>query len=329
MNKINKIILLLIFSIFAFSTSTMSFAEGSEINTIDLVKAVISGTSHCLHYRITGACFWLDCDWSGCDINTTLKVDHYVPDSVVTVFHKYSSNPWVYANDVIDPVAQKAGQTEIHAEDHVDMGTGDHSVDSRRDNDNRFKEVDVIGNPAAWALHWGVLIPSQATSYFPYYSSMADAIPWRSGVLEILYPGALIPGKREMGNFPYNVWGNIFPRTGFIDQPADAKAAAVIAQRAVDIATNSGQPHFYHKLPQDCGTHCSIDGTRENNDDTRFQMIYPKSEDKCVVFGENDTFSPMPWHGGDVDKSKGNYAWLMWRHYHGCIQGDGRYIGTT
>ncbi len=45
------------------------------------------------------------------------------------------------------------------------------------------------------------------------------------------------------------MWGNVYPRQGFLVQPDDFKAAAVMAQRAGDVITRNGQPHVY------CTTH--------------------------------------------------------------------------
>ena len=55
----------------------------------------------------------------------------------------------------------------------------------------------------------------------------------------------MIPGLREVGGFPLWTWGSVHPRTGWIVQASEPKAAAVLAQRAADIATRINQPHVY------------------------------------------------------------------------------------
>ena len=325
--KANRLLVFMLVLMVSSFVTSVSFSEGSEINSADLIKDVMSALPKCLHYKIVGRCFWLECDGYYCHINSTWKLDHYLPDAVVTVYRQKGTNPWLYANTILDPTAYIAGQKIIQAKYGVDMGGGNVSVNSLRDIDNHFKEVDVIGNPAAAVLKSGSLfLPVQTAPYMPYFSSMLDAYTWRSGFLEMLYPASLIPGMHEVGKFPFNDWGNVFPRTGFLDQPSDAKNAAVIAQRAADIVTKSDQPHIYQELSHSCGEQCVIKDTKENNADTQFQMIYPSVENKCVVFGKNDTASPNPWHGQDAAKGNGNYAWLMWRHYHGCVQGVGKYL---
>ncbi|MFN3237617.1 MAG: TraU family protein [Pseudomonadales bacterium] len=43
-------------------------------------------------------------------------------------------------------------------------------------------------------------------------------------------------------------WGPVWPRTGFINQKDDAKTAAVVAQRAGNLVTQTCQPHIYNAL---------------------------------------------------------------------------------
>ncbi|EPH6592434.1 TraU family protein, partial [Escherichia coli] len=60
---------------------------------------------------------------------------------------------------------------------------------------------------------------------------------------------ALIPGKREIGSQEEeNMWGNVYPRSGFVTQTDDDKAAAVVAQRVADIITRTGEPHVYQAV---------------------------------------------------------------------------------
>lgn len=50
-------------------------------------------------------------------------------------------------------------------------------------------------------------------------------------------------------------------------------------------------------------------------------MVYPKQETQCVIFGAND----LAWN---KRLRYYNYAWVMWRHYKGCIPGVVEYIGS-
>lgn len=307
-------------------------AKGNEISDLTITQATLEGVTSCLHYKITGICFWLDCSSGTCNVITTNKVEHLLPDTVVSVCRGNGMNPWQYANTIVDPLAYQLGQAQVKCITGFDMGYGDANTNSVHDTDTHFKEVDVIGNPAIsiFTSHDKIFLPSQAKPYQPYYLSMQDALAWRSSLTEMFYPASFTPGLHEMGSFPFNDWGPIYPRTGFMNQPNDAKAAALAAQRAADIATRSGQPHLYLPLDSSCGDHCHATEVKENDSKTQWQMVYPYLQTQCVIFGANDVLNPTPWGSDAAEKGHGNYVWLLWRDYQGCIPAPGaKYIGET
>lgn len=291
-------------------------------------------SNECMDWKITGLCFWLECD-PVCSINTTLNVDHFLPDLVVSVYNKNDENPWAEINTTLDKAAYETAKVQTQAMAGVKPGAGNKTTAQQAEQDTHFKEVDVIGNPALVLLKRlsKIYLPSQATVLMPYYLSLADAYVWRSPLLEMaLHPAGLIPGNRIVGSF-LNNWGSVFPRNGFIHQPADAKAAAVIAQRAADIVTaqnTQAAPHLAKTLSDSqCGQHCMVEDSRENDKSSiRWQMIYPSNPKHCDIFGKSD-LPGEPWGQTEFRKGNGNYAWILWRHYHGCIPGDGEYLGST
>jgi integrating conjugative element protein (TIGR03756 family) len=144
----------------------------------------------------------------------------------------------------------------------------------------------------------------------------------------MFYPASLIPGLREIGSWPMQTWGGVYPRTGWTTQAEEPKAAAINAQRAGDIVTRQGQPHIY--VPISGG---SSSGQRvwppgplvEGDPDTGvWQMLLPRVESTCKVFGTNDLASLIGWGGGRVDP-QGGYAWNLWRPY-SCCQGRGIFL---
>jgi hypothetical protein len=122
-------------------------------------------------------------------------------------------------------------------------------------------------------------------------------------------------------------WGSAVPFEGKIQTSNDAKAAAVIAQRASNLITTSGNNrwgHIFHPLSTRCGSACTAATIQENNPDTEFQMIYPRAENTCQVFGQTIAF------GEEAEmKTKGAYLWVLWRKYEGCVEGVGTYVGKT
>lgn len=117
--------------------------------------------------------------------------------------------------------------------------------------------------------------------------------------------------------------------SSYVNQPNDAKASAVVAQRAADIITKSAQPHIYKQLSNRCGDHCDADSNKENSEQTQFQMIYPSADNQCIVFGKSDLGSLRPWGMDAAQAGDHRYVWVLWRHYHGCVPDPGaNYLGS-
>ena len=210
------------------------------------------------------------------------------------------------------------------------IGAGD-DTNSRMQNRQHaatvFREVDAIGNPALF-LTWmfsgtGYLCPSVTYPYVPHHLSAAwDSFSWRVSTIEMLYPASLLPGMREIGSWPMNTWGAVYPRTGFVTQNEGPKASAVAAQRAGDIITRKGQPHIYWPLGDDCSRNnmkCWAPGPlKEMDADTgKWQMLAPRAEKSCGIFGQNDVKKLNSWADNQWDQDH-DFAWNLWRKYSCC-----------
>jgi integrating conjugative element protein (TIGR03756 family) len=197
----------------------------------------------------------------------------------------------------------------------------------RQHTSTAFREVDAIGNPALF-LTWmfsstGYMCPSVTYPYVPHHLSGAwDAFSWRYATIEMLYPAALIPGMREIGSWPLNTWGNVYPRTGFVTQNEGPKASAVAAQRAGDIITRSYQPHIYWPLGDDCSRNnmkCWAPGPLKEMDSEsgKWQMLAPIAENSCSIFGQNDVVKVKSWADNKLDQDE-DFSWNLWRKYACC-----------
>ncbi|MCV6418072.1 TIGR03756 family integrating conjugative element protein [Pseudomonas aeruginosa] len=191
-------------------------ATGSyALNTATIVSSVMS--PDCLEYRVVGICYWLYCTWTGCTVRTSTKVRHYVPDAVVSSYSNTGENPWVevQAMSTPNPSAQAGGDGTTN-EDH-------------ENNLAKFKNSDVIGHPGGevfnqFASSSGYFCQGAGTAFMPYLLSTLDTLAWRYNVPEMTYPEALIPGMREVGaRTTMNLWGNVYPRGGFLHQTDDYK----------------------------------------------------------------------------------------------------------
>lgn len=313
-------------------------AKSETITTAGIITA--SASIACMKYRVIGLCYWL-AEWG--KIKVSIKVGHYNPDLVVSAYNGIGGNPWIEAKATYG-AAQVAGASAIFATlgglvpnpgGGMNRNSGAGTTNKKSHKNFIYKDADVIGHPAT-ALSLigsvgGYICPSQAFPLYPYMLSTLDAISWRLGVPEFVYPQALIPGMREIGNFPLNTWGAVYPRSGFVTQHSPSKAAAVIAQRSGDIVTRTFQPHVY--TPVALGPGLSSGDMKvwnpgslvEGNDKTgTWQMLVPKKETSCNSFGSNDIATISGWGGGKVSSS-GDYAWNLWRPYK-CCQRRGKFL---
>jgi integrating conjugative element protein (TIGR03756 family) len=152
-----------------------------------------------------------------------------------------------------------------------------------------FYYGDAYGHPATRVI--GGMVPgyscdSAAAPFVPYFSSALDSLVWRTGVPETLYPEALVPGMRELGSTG-NMWGNIYPRSGFVTQTDSYKSAAVVVQRVADIITRRGQLHVYNPLVGNASPgYWPPDPVKENTGTTnhKWQRLSPQVSQSCAVF---------------------------------------------
>ncbi len=296
-----------------------STVSARDTNTIEIANTTNLGAPACLDYRIKGVCLWLMCWGPFCRVKTSPRISHYNPDVVVSVYARTFMNPWAEMAILgMNPI-YKGGTVSAP----IRKGISRWKL--------RFKNVDVIGNPlvsttfrfrAMWACQ------SKAISFMPYFLSNLDSFSWMWGLPERLFPQSYIPGLREIGTFPLNTWGSVYPRVGFIADGSEVKRSAVMAQRAADIITRRRQPHVYRRLRGCWGQGCEAPPTVKENNPNRgkWQMISPKPSLTCDVFGKNDVLSPVSWAGGKHDDEK-QYAWNLWQKYTCCIPRIGLYIG--
>ncbi len=198
------------------------------------------------------------------------RINHNLPDLVVTSFEEPGKTPWdeireTYGDWAVD--IQNSSTIRGEFDDHVLTGAEhENKLVSRHGNstvrNNRFHEVNIVGSPAPEIIRdtmkYGVpavlgnqyICESNVSKYKPYFMSEADAIAWRKPELEIdqswQVPGLREIGSKSVSNPLGNTWGKVIPRTGFVLQTEPSKAAAVTAQRGIDIVTQKNQiPHVY------------------------------------------------------------------------------------
>lgn len=291
------------------STGNASAIDSATVTTSSLSPA-------CLAYRVVGVCYWLRCSAFGCKVKTSLKIRHYVPDAVVSAYSNTGANPWreVALTSPTNTTAQ---------------GGGDSTINQNHENTLlKFKNADVIGHPGTllfsrFASQFGYSCAGPGVSFMPYLLSTFDTLAWRYNLPEMLYPEALIPGRREVGSMASgDVWGNLYPRGGFVQQADDYKAAAVVAQRAGDAITRRGQPHLYQPLLAKAQPgYWPAEALHESDASSgQWQRLQPDLSMNCAVFP----------HAGVLPQAEdGAYIWALWRPYSCCKKQGQLFLGST
>ena len=315
--------------VYSFETEAVEL-EPTEITTADIVESITLDSS-CLNYCLTGICVWLRCSIYECSIETSVRVSHYNPDLVISVYDEPGDNPWQEIESLFGSLDAGIASSIVGTFHDAFVGGGHRTEGGNPATDHslRFKEVTAIGHPFSsisdFIANTGYYCPSEAESFNPYLLSSLDALTWRLGLPEMLYLQNLLPGRRVVGSGMQQQWGAVWPRTGFINQKDDAKAAAVIAQRAGNIVTQNRQPHIYNALDGNGYYRSWLPGELvENDPDTGvWQMLAPKMDDQCYAFGENDVYSTA-WSDGRHSEDN-RYAFTLWRPYE-CCQPQGAFL---
>ena len=307
-----------------FVVGILSAVATAQLNTVQITEQTLKAVDSCLKWKVIGECFWLHCDLFGCRVRVSLKIGHYRPDLVVSVYPTIDSHPWTEVKTIVNTAFEQIRKTLPEELRTVVEGNAQEPGHSRnhRTRNLRFFESDVFGHPLPDLpiVYANYFCTSETIPLTPYYSSLLDIIAWRNPEFESLNLVNSVPGRREIGQWPLFTWGSVYPRCGWINQASPPKSAAVIAQRAADITINGGL--FRVRTP--LGNSASHErrwrppNLRETRSSTgKWQMLHPRKESSCEVFGTNDLFSVTDWGGGKVDK-KNAYLWVLWRPYKCC-----------
>ncbi|MEQ2024903.1 TIGR03756 family integrating conjugative element protein [Xenorhabdus szentirmaii] len=297
----------------------------ATLNTAQIVAGSLSPA--CIQWRVSGICYWLLCGWHGCTVKTSVKVTHFLPQAVISTYHAPGGNPWTEMAQ-ISPLSDGLENAVTGILSGLTTGGGNHTaqVAGKQRPHLRFKYADAIGHPATTLIGGqmpGYSCRSAATPLMPYFLSTLDSLAWRSGLPESFYPEAFIPGRRELGSqLAGNMWGNLYPRSGFVTQTDEDKAAAVVAQRVADIITRPGQPHVYQPLMgQRRDGYWPPSPVTENTGtkNHQWQRLSPHFSPSCAVFPDGS-------HPAAADSHQ---AYALWQPYSCCQRRGQRFLGST
>jgi len=221
-----------------------AFQSKAQINTAIIELESLAAAPACSGFCVVGVCLWLRCLGPVCQVETTVMVSHRSPDVVVSTYKNPGENMWAEANVISAAIGGSVSAA-------LGLSGGNSDVDSIEDsagnpqqanNSLVFSEVDIFGGLGsdiylANPFNWLIVCDDDTTFLRPYFNSVLDSVSWRNPEIELANPLAYVP-------IDVGLWGPLRPRIGFIHQAEEPKGCAVIAQRAVHIASRDIQPHI-------------------------------------------------------------------------------------
>ncbi len=258
----------------------------------------------------------------------------------------------------------------------VNRGTGKSSTGYLSSINSISKNVDVVGSPVA-PIFFRMLgdaslaCDTGVTPFMPYYSSFIDFLHWSNVFPVITLPLEFLfnlPSGSDFSSLSAlnellksrpvtersdgqkkpskdaQRFESLFPRDATVVQTHDYKAAAVVAQRAADIATEEGVS-FRARLPMGHTKkkkwYSPPERIKEWDSKTgKWQMLYPNMDKTCHIISDialKDT-TPTTLKKSDIEipdayKSRrsdyGYYAWQLWRPYECCKKRSGKFLMTV
>lgn len=276
------------------------------------------------HYKIIGSCAWRHGHYPP-KISFTAAVEQFLPDLIITVSNKPDENPWVEARTLYENKANRTGYQQAYKfATGMDLGFGNDSnqTTSLHGNDERTRVVNVIGSPAVFYRFPFLSLKSETGFGMPYYLSELDAVMDRTEAAELVYmathPQLLV--DHDIGTSTH-IWGTEIPRLMRVTQPYNFRASVVAAMHAVDIVTNQNPLHITKSTKNSCGQNCVVANAifDPNNQNVIWQEVYPNN--RTIHPGNSADFGIE-----DDKKGNGNYVFVLWRKYRGCVQHHGKLI---
>lgn len=296
------------------------------INTLTIATRVISKTLTNSHYKIIGSCTWAVGGLPP-KLVTTLSIEQYLPDLIITVANAPETNPWIEAASLFEnPAARAVYQKTFQLATGSALGFGDDSgqITSMHINDERTRVVDVIGSPAGFYRFPQLSHRAETRFGTPYYLSESDAVTDRTEVAELAYMAShpTLLFNHEIGDTTHS-WGHEIPRLMRVTQPSRFRASVVTAMHAADIVTNQNGLHVTQSTTNSCGKNCvvanAIYDPKKNH--VIWQEVYPNNRN--IHPGDPNDY------GVEDDKAgRGNYVFVLWRKYRGCIQHKGKLVSA-
>lgn len=304
-------------------------AVSNEVSILDIIEAGITADfSSCYDFKVKGVCVWIKCTIFGCKTKSTVYIEHFTPDGIVSVYQDFDNSPFNWGGTVSSLFGDLYG------------GTTGKEVNSDRNQKKQYtyRHADVYGSPAAQATtsflsEMGLSCEAGSTAFQPYFVSASNPVFWYTGFIDSLsnlgdmnrWVGERKDGQTRQLNS--ELWGNLFPRTGININLDHYKSSGVIAQRAIDMVFNGGFLMYSKEFDGRKGSYYIPSEKVEewNTKEGKWQMLYPKKEKQCHVLGQPNRKKNESTGDGWQDRrsENGSYAWHYWRQYECCQKPKG------
>lgn len=304
--------------------ATESIEPPDPISSFGIATKVLSKLFTNSHYKVIGSCTWAVGGFPP-KLIAIPAVEQFIPDLIITVANRPETNPWIEAKALYEnPASQALYQKAYQLATGSELGFGDDAgqTNTMHMNEECTRVVDVIGSPAG-LYRFPYLSHKPETHFgYPYYLSEADAVSDRTELAEIAYmvthPQLLF--NHDIGSTT-QVWGHEIPRLMRVTQPSRFRASMVTALHATDIVTNKNSLHVTQSTKNSCGPNCVASNVvfDAQNKNIIWQEVYPKNRN--INFNDSADMGIK-----DEQAGNGNYVFVVWRKYRGCIQHKGKYI---
>lgn len=303
-----------------------------RITSADILIRVASKLGKNTHYKVIGACIWLR-RWHSPKV--TLEVEHFLPDLLVTVYKRPSTNPWQEAHTLLhNKMAIKGYEKAFRAYTGNGVSYGANSSSVTDENTHMKRPlVDVYGSPSVLARLPFLSLSPDTYPFKPYYIALTDLVQSRLMLIELtLMASKLGDVKGMVSGFPVGTtlshWGYELPRHFIINNANNFKGSVVAAMQGADLVSNYNLGHTAISLSNSCGRNCVVSNVvyDEKGKNIKWQEIYPTN--RMITPGVNNTEEDKKGLQDDK-KGNGNYVFVVWRKYRGCIQGRGKLIYKT
>ena len=160
-------------------------ASAGGISTVQIMSDTITAIPSCLNYSITGMCFFLRCELFYCYITESIRVQHYMPDDVVSTYPSSDQHPWIDIGKLLSTALKSPGDalmgsiTDSQADTWQQMPTREQIV--------LFKSADAIGNPVE------AIIGGNMTFGFPDFTELTSFAS--SGLSQIAQQWGQVPAE--------------------------------------------------------------------------------------------------------------------------------------